>query len=374
MEHRLFLPYPLTIPARRTYTSMRYISDLIRFSLRVLCILTIPSGLYAIEAGVPNPPSSPTVVHVGTFVADIVDLDEATETFEIELILVGTWDDPRLAFDPIEEGVDKKIFQGQFQFDEAYTGWWPQFLILNEIGSGDLNAVKIEIYPSGTVRYMEQRNVTLETPMDLRKFPFDVQTLKAFLISFGDSNEEVQLRVDQRVLGATEEYAEKERHVNIAEWRLENVDIKAGTTDHRYYGDEAENSQIELEITMRRKSANVIWKVIFPLVILVAMMWTVFWLDIDSLADRLNISFIGILTIVAYQFLIDGAMPRISYFTFTDALLLSSFVIMAATIFQSLFVFDLVKRGKQSTAHRVDTVSRWAFPAIYLLSDRAKIS
>ena len=89
---------------------------------------------------------------------------------------------------------------------------------------------------------------------------------------------------------------------------------------------------------------------------------------LNLLSLRLNISFIGILTIVAYQFLIDGAMPRISYFTFTDALLLSSFVIMAATIFQSLFVFDLVKRGKQSTAHRVDTVSRWAFPAIYLLT------
>lgn len=347
---------------------MRQLIDYIRFLLGALCLLFTPSGLYAFEAGAPNPPASPTVVHVGTFVADIVDLDEATETFEIELILVGTWEDPRLAFDPVEEGVNKKLFQGEFQFDEAYPGWWPQFLILNEIGSGDLNAVKIEIYPSGTVRYMEQRNVTLETPMDLRKFPFDVQTLRAFLISFGDSTKEVELRVDQRVLGATEEYAEQERHVNIAEWRLQNVDIKAGTTDYRYYGDEAQSSQIELEITMQRKSANVIWKVLFPLVILVAMMWTVFWLDIDSLADRLNISFIGILTIVAYQFLIDGAMPRISYFTFTDALLLASFVIMAATIFQSLFVFDLVKRGKKAAAHRVDTVSRWAFPAIYILT------
>ncbi len=119
---------------------------------------------------------------------------------------------------------------------------------------------------------------------------------------------------------------------------------------------------------MKRKSANIIWKVIFPLVILVAMMWTVFWLDIDSLTDRLNISFIGILTIVAYQFLIDGTMPRISYFTFTDALLLYSFVIMAATIFQSLLVFDLAKRGKRAAAHRVDTVSRWAFPAVYSLT------
>lgn len=347
---------------------MQYFLNPVRLLLAALCILSFPLAGSALDAGMPNPPASPTQVQVGMFVADIIDMDEANETFQIELILVGTWLDPRLAFDPAEEDTNKKIFQGGFQFNEVYPGWWPQFLIINEIGSGDLNAVKIEVYPDGKVRYLEQRNVTLETPMDLRSFPFDVQTLKAFFIPFGDNKREVELQVDQRVLGATEEYAEKEHHVDIAEWRLQNVDIKASTTDYRYFGDKEEVAQIELEITMKRKSANIIWKVIFPLVILVAMMWTVFWLDIDSLTDRLNISFIGILTIVAYQFLIDGTMPRISYFTFTDALLLYSFVIMAATIFQSLLVFDLAKRGKRAAAHRVDTVSRWAFPAVYSLT------
>ena len=33
---------------------------------------------------------------------------------------------PRLAFDPKAEGTEKKIFQGEFQFNEIFTGWWPQ--------------------------------------------------------------------------------------------------------------------------------------------------------------------------------------------------------------------------------------------------------
>jgi len=108
------------------------------------------------------------------------------------------------------------------------------------------------------------------------------------------------------------------------------------TTDCRYFGDKEEVAQIALEVTMQRKSANMIWKVVFPLVILVAMMWTVFWLDIDSPADRFNISFIGIFIIVTYKFLIDGTMPRIAYFAFADALLLYSFVIMAGDHCQEL--------------------------------------
>ena len=33
---------------------------------------------------------------------------------------------PRLAFDPAEAGTDDKRFQGEFQFNEMFAGWWPQ--------------------------------------------------------------------------------------------------------------------------------------------------------------------------------------------------------------------------------------------------------
>lgn len=145
--------------------------------LAALCMLSFASTVFAFDAGRPNPSASPTRVQVGMFLADIIDMDAVNENFQVELIVAGTWTDPRLAFDPAEAGSDKKIFQGAFQFNEVYSAWWPQFLILNELGSGDMNASKIEVYPDGKVRYLEQRNVTLETPMDLRKFPFDVQTL-----------------------------------------------------------------------------------------------------------------------------------------------------------------------------------------------------
>ncbi len=212
----------------------------------------------------------------------------------------------------------------------------------------------------------EQRNVTLETPMKLRKFPFDTQVLEAYLIAFGDSKEEVLLEVDQRVLGASEEYAEVNRRVNIAQWQLVNLDLIPFSTDHRYYADEEEISGVRLEITMRRIPDNMIWKVILPMVILVSLMWAVFWMDIHDLSDRLNVSFIGILTIVAYQFLIDGTMPRISYFTFTDSIVLFSFVVMCLTILESLIVVSLSNRGRDVMARRVDRTAKWLFPGVFL--------
>ena len=298
-----------------------------------------------------NPPASPTIVKVGIFLVDIINLDEVNETFEAEFIIGAEWVDPRLAFDPAEAGTDQKLYQGGFQFDETYTGWWPQLLIVNEIGSGDRSAVRLVVHPDGRVRYMVQRNVILETPMTLHRFPFDEQILEARLISFGDYSDQVLLEVDDRMLGASEEFSEVDNKVNIAQWKFNNLDLTSGTADFRYYGGRKDFSEIHLTIKLTRHSANFIWKVIFPLIVLVLLMWAVFWLEVDNLSERLNLAFIGVLTIVAYQFLIDGTMPRISYFTFTDAVLLYSFVIMCMAIFESLIVYSQI--GRASCRERV---------------------
>ena len=170
----------------------------------LIFLLAGPGNGRAIEPGMPNPPASPTVVTVGVFLANLLDLDEVTETFQVELIMVAEWDDPRLAFDPAVEGTETKIFQGQLQFNEGFAGWWPQLVIINEVGLGDISAIKIEVRPDGHVRFMEARNVTLETPMRLGPFPFDTQTLQARMVAFGNDSDQVLLEVNQRMLGATE--------------------------------------------------------------------------------------------------------------------------------------------------------------------------
>ncbi|QEG33359.1 ligand-gated ion channel [Bythopirellula goksoeyrii] len=321
----------------------------------------------AIEAGMPNPPSSPTVVKVGIFLADIIDLNEVEETFQAEFIIVAEWEDPRLAFDPAEDGTDMKLFQGLFQFNEVFSGWWPQLLLVNEIGTGDTNAITIQVHHDGRVRYMEQRNVTLETPMKLKPFPFDTQTLEAKMIAFGNYSGQVLLEVDERVLGATEEHIVGNERVNIAQWRLVNLDMVAKLSDYRYYGAPEQLSEIRLNITLERQSANIVWKVIVPLIVLVLLMWAVFWMEVDNLSDRLNVAFIGILTIVAYQFLIDGTMPRISYFTFTDTVLLYSFLVMCLAVLESLILYSMCKSGNKEAAERLDRAVQWAFPIIYFM-------
>lgn len=318
-------------------------------------------------AGMPNPPASPTRVTCAILIIDVVDIDDVNESFQAEIAILASWQDPRLAFDPQAEGTTVKLFQGAFQFNEVFKGWWPQLLILNEVGRDEPKAISVSVLPNGTVRYREQRNAVFETPMELHDFPFDTQRLKASMIPFSSTIDEVVLEVDERFARSTDDYVRREQDVNVSGWNLQHLQLAADETFMIAGDGQTRFSRIVATIQLQRRSWQYVWEILFPLLALVSVVWSIFWVDIDSLADRLNISFIGVLTIVAYQFVLVENMPRMSYLTFLDAVLISSFMMMTMTVPQSLLIHSLVRKGKQRWARTIDRTSRWAFPAVYFL-------
>jgi len=320
-----------------------------------------------IPAGMPNPPARPTKVECAVLIVDVVNIDDVNESFQAEIAILASWRDPRLAFDPQAEGTDVKLFQGSFQFNEVFKGWWPQLVILNEVGREEPKAVTVMVSPDGTVRYREQRNAVLETPMELHDFPFDTQRLKASMISFGSTADEVVLAVDERFARSTEDYVRREKDVNVSGWDLQGLDMTVDETSLLAGEERTRFSRLVTTIHLQRRSWQYVWEILFPLLVLVSVVWSIFWVEIDSLADRLNISFIGVLTIVAYQFVLVENMPRMSYLTFLDSVLICSFLMMALTVPQSLLIHSLVRKGKQRLARTIDRTSRWLFPVAYFL-------
>lgn len=325
-------------------------------------------GAEPIPAGMPNPPARPTRVRCAVLIIDVVELDDVNENFQAEIAVLASWNDPRLAFDPQVEGTDVKRFQGAFQFYELFKGWWPQLLILNEVGRSDPKAVMLTIQPDGTVQYREQRDAVFETPMALHDFPFDTQRLKASMIPFGSTTDEVLLEVDEQYAGATDDLVRREQDVNVSGWNLQHLTMAVDETFVLTGTGQTRFSRLVTTIQLERRSWQYVWEILFPLIVLVSVVWSIFWVEIDSLADRLNISFIGVLTIVAYQFVLVENMPRMSYLTFLDSVLIASFVMMALTVPQSLLIHSLVRKGRQRLGRTIDRTSRWAFPLAYLLT------
>jgi len=120
-----------------------------------------------------------------------------------------------------------------------------------------------------------------------------------------------------------------------------------------------------LSVDVERESFYLKRLVIFPLILIVLLSFSVFWMDKSSLGDRVSVSFIGILTGVTYQIVMSDKLPSISYVTLMHGFLNLSFLIMCATVVINLAVGELDKRGKSELADRLDHHCRWGFPLAY---------
>ncbi|MBW2587681.1 MAG: hypothetical protein JRD92_12155 [Deltaproteobacteria bacterium] len=121
-----------------------------------------------------------------------------------------------------------------------------------------------------------------------------------------------------------------------------------------------------VSMEVERQSFFMIRLVVFPLILIVMLSWSVFWMDRSSLGERISVSFIGILTAVAYQTVVSEILPQISYMTLMHGFLNLSFIIMCATVVINLVVGKLDQAGKPEAGNRVDRRSRWIFPLSYL--------
>lgn len=313
------------------------------------------------EVFVLGPPEvdGPVVVRATFELRDINDIDDAAETFEFGGVLALSWRDERQAFDPEVVGVDEKIFQGVYQFNEISPGWYPQVVLVNESGLFDKQGVILRVKPDGTSTLIETINAVAEADLDLRRYPFDRHRLDATFQVLGADSSEVVLQADP-------DAADPAHHeVRTPQWRLVEVSTSARELSGPHAGRAGVASTFVVSMDVERESFFVVRLVVIPLVLIVMLSWSVFWMERSSLADRISVSFIGILTAVAYQIVISEIQPDISYMTLMHGFLNLSFLIMCATVVMSLVVGALDRAGRPQSGDLIDHRCRWIFPITY---------
>jgi len=320
----------------------------------------------------PPPQDGPIEVRTGFQLFDISGVDEKEETIDFSGGIYMLWMDPRLAYDPAEVGMDdwvpgnystppRRLYQDDFAVKELYPGWKPHLSLSNGVGNRQKNIQAIGIFPDGTVLYAERFSATVETSMNLRMFPFDQQSVKVYFHPFLYSRSEVLLVHSDILAGSWQE------DTGIAEWSKLNMEFSERPLEYTLLnGERKVFSELVVTIDIGRKPEHVLFSIVLPLFILVALTWCVFWMDESSVSDRVNITFIGILTVVSYYFVIMDGVPEIPYLTMMDGFMLVTFVILAVTVVMSFVVDKLNRAGRRLEGDRVDRVARWAFPVGYV--------
>jgi len=310
---------------------------------------------------VPPNGEGPVLVDIGMYIEGISDIDPVNNTFTVEGFIDMVWCDPRESYDPKELGWHKKIFLEDDAHGELTLIWWPDITFPNESGGRDTENLELIIFEDGTVEYEERFAVTLEAKFDLAMFPFDTQHLEIQVESLAWSEEYMIFHEEADMIGLSDEF-------QLPEWEWDaETDLSFHIEEVQEIRDDAPFSEFVIELSVSRRPDFYLLKVFLPMALIVALSWAVFWMVESDLGDRLGISFTGLLTVVAYQFIIGDTLPHLPYLTFMDALINYSFVMMALTVVENVLVHILRTEGRDQFALRVDQSSRLVFPLLYFI-------
>jgi len=318
-------------------------------------IAPVPAG--ATLASVAPNPDGPTRVGAALFVTELREIDAVRDDYGFRGYLRATWCDPRLAFDPEPAGPRERVTMGAQAEGELARIWFPAGFPVNRVGSLDISERVLRIHSDGTVQHDLNVSLRVAADFDLRRFPFDRQLLELEIESFRWTEESLVWEPDEAGMGFSEDF-------EIPEWRIERVGSRVETAHSLRSPDPF--SRFVFEIEVERESGFYVWKVMLPLIIIVGLSWSIFWMTEERVAARSRITATGVLTIVAYQFVVGEALPRIAYLTLLDKMMILSFVLLAVTVVQSLLIARY-QEDDMPRARRIDRASRWFFPTGYLL-------
>lgn len=314
-----------------------------------------PPQDYGPDLRTPPNPDAPTQVRTSMFVEDLRNLDAVAASFRFRGIVTISWCDPRLAFDPAREGLATKIFFGPDAAAEIQRIFTAQGFPVNQVDEPRATERVLSIRSDGTVTSKLNVTLQLQANYDLRRFPFDRQQLQLVVESFLWHAGLVEFVPDESMTGFTESF-------DIPEWTIEGVRSDVSTVD--VIRSSEPFSRITLTIDVKRKSGFYIWKVLLPLLVIVALSWSIFWMVDEKFGIRVRTSATGILTVVAYQFVAGQNLPRVGYLTLIDKVMVISFLLLAVTVIES-YIVSRFPEDERDKALRVDRTARWLFPLSY---------
>lgn len=293
----------------------------------------------------PNKGKGPTKVALEIFIVDIDKVDTADQSFDANLYFRATWHDPRLA--------NRYPERVQVPLKEI---WNPRLHFVNRQRIWHTYEHQANVYPSGKVVYEQRVWGAFSEPLELEDFPFDKQSFSAVLISSGYSSKEVELyNPEKSDSGIAPKFSVPDW--NITDWKTGPYPIKFGDIRRNAYA---------ITVYAERDNFYFFIQLIIPLILIVLMSFTVFWIDVENMDTQISISTVAILTIIAFRFTAGITLPQVDYITRLDYFILASTTLVFLALIQVLVSWRLFRSGHPKAARMVDYISRFAFPLLYI--------
>jgi len=320
---------------------------LLRWIWPVLLFLAVSSSAAEGLAPGSNPERGPTEVRVKAFLVDVDDISSVRQSFSVSLYLEYRWRDPRFA----AEGA-----RGA-SISRSETGL-PQFKIVNAQRVWDTFEGRIQVSPDGELVLRRRLWGQFAQPLDLNDFPFDQHSFEIQISAMASPDQLRFVPDPEKASGMSET-------LSVADWELSGLRME--TRAYEPIPGELALPGLRISFHGRRHVGHYLVKVILPLILIVAMSWTVFWIDPQLATSQISVAVTSMLTLIAYRFAVGSELPNLHYLTRVDEFLMGSTVLVFASLLVVVVTSSLANRDQLERSRRIDRRSRWIFPLVFLL-------
>ncbi|KAM7431898.1 Gamma-aminobutyric acid receptor subunit alpha-4 [Porites harrisoni] len=205
---------------------------------------------------------------------------------------------------------------------------------LKTSASDSESAMRVDI--NGSVFFTQRIHIIASCEMNLQDFPLDHQECVLKFISYAYNTSDV-------VYWWAKDNVEIEKKT-VAQFQNEKVHLSK-TVEQYITGN---FSMLSVSFTFHRSIGYYVMQVYAPDVLVVAISWTLFWVDKNDMNTRMAVGVTTILTIVFLLGSANTSLPRVSYAKAIDWYLMVSFAFIFAALVECMFVFHFrIDGGKK---------------------------
>lgn len=307
----------------------------------------------------PPDQDAPVAVTVGVHVHEVTNIQLREQNFTSLIHLSLSWNDPRLAFSVADVGTDKLHFTEKTTQRVLDDIWYPSVVVANAITVPANPRSLLTVHADGEVWLDSEISVTAQYHANMRTFPFDQQTLEIILAPFNPRDHVIDL---------------KPRPLPSAS--VEAVGVPVGYQpsgaafgrQERSLFDEGAQPVLVFGFDIQRESRHYLWRFMAPIVALVFISYTTFWMRDTQLHDRLKVIAISVLAIVTFMLVVNRDLPRVPYLTTLGLFYVFMWILPAIAIVQAMFVSHFQATNRPERAARWDQHMRWLYPLLLVLS------
>ena len=237
----------------------------------------------------------------------------------------------------------------------------------NECNTGDFEfmngrATSIDKITDEPNQKFYRIQASLNSPVDLRNFPFDKQKMQIIIEDKKYTTDEIQYVAKKETSGIEESIA-------FTGWNIDGWD--AEVKDHYYKVYDSTYSQFVFDINISRIALSAFIKTFLPVFFILLVVLFSFLLDPDKITNRLAMAGSSLVAAVMFHISISNQIPPVGYLTFADKFMVLTYFILLMSFILNITLMELQEKKKTELVEKIHRMTEYSMfiivPLLYLL-------